>query len=360
MKCLALFTLSLVLVLSGCGTPAADPDTAQESIQIIAMDTAMLITTYGEQSVSAAYAAEGVIRDLDGRLSRANEDSEVFRLNLAAGEAAEVGEDLYFLLGRASRLSAETEGAFDVTIAPVASAWGFTEDQFRVPSQEELDALLELVDYSKVFCPPVPITSGHLTAALGPGQSIDLGAVAKGYAADRLIKVLQEYDIPRANISLGGNVLAWGSRPDGTPWRVGIQNPTRPDDQAAFAGILKLTDAFAVTSGGYQRYFEQDGKRYHHILDPATGYPADNGLASVTVVASAGPLDQWNGTMCDAYSTALFVMGEERALDFWRGHSENNFDLVLITEDGRVIITEGLANRFIQIEDSGYTYETAS
>lgn len=358
MKRPVLFALPLVLLLSGCAAPA-DPDTAQESIQVIAMDTAMLITTYGERSVSAAYAAEDVIRDLDAKLSRTNEDSEVSRLNRAAGEEAEVGRDLYFLLAAASSFSAETEGAFDITIAPVASAWGFAGDQFRTPSQEELDALLELVDYGEVRCPPSPGTSGRLTAALGPGQSIDLGGVAKGYAAGKLVEVLREYDIPRANISLGGNVLAWGDRPDGTPWRVGIQDPARPDDKTAFAGILELTDAFAVTSGGYQRYFERDGKRYHHILDPATGYPADNGLASVTVTAPVGSPEQWNGAMCDAYSTALFVMGEERALDFWRDH-KNDFELVLVTEDGRVVVTEGLADRFTPTEDSGYAYETVS
>lgn len=359
MKYSALFALTLILVLSGCAAPA-DPDTAQESIQVIAMDTAMLITTYGERSVSAAYAAEDVIRDLDATLSRTREDSEVSRLNRASGEAVEAGEDLCFLLREASRLSAETAGAFDITIAPVASAWGFAGDRFRVPAQEELDALLELVDCGGVH---VSGTAGPLTAALGPGQSVDLGAVAKGYAADRLAEVLREYGIPRANISLGGNVLAWGDRPDGTPWRIGIQDPAKPDDKTAFAGVLELTDAFAVTSGSYQRYFEQDGKRYHHILDPATGYPADSGLTSVTVVAPADAPDRWNGTMCDAYSTALFVMGEKRALDFWRdrqGEAEAAFELVLVTEDGRVAVTKGLADRFIPEEASGYAYETVS
>ena len=183
--------------------------------------------------------------------------------------------------------------------------------------------------------------------------------MAKGYAADKIVKVLQEHEVPRANINLGGNVLAYGDRPDGTPWRVGIQDPARVDEQNAFAGVLALTDSFAVTSGGYQRNFEQDGKTYHHIIDPATGYPADSGLTSVTVVAPA--LEGFlNGTMCDAYSTALFVMGEEQALDFWRDRSAGVFELVLVTEDGRVVVTEGLADRFTLDESSGYTLEVAS
>lgn len=358
--CLCFALLLFPASLSGCAP--ADPDTAQESIQVIAMDTPMLITTYGKRSVAAAYAAEDCIRDLEAALSRTDPDSEVSRLNRAGGEPVEVGEDLHFLLRDAKYLSNDTAGAFDITIAPVASAWGFTEDQFRVPSQAELDALLKLVDYEQIhFSAPPPLSnspSEPLTASLGPGQAIDLGGIAKGYAADKLVEVFQEHQVPRALAQLGGNVLAYGDRPDGAPWRVGVQDPARPEDKNAFAGVLELTDAFAVTSGGYQRYFEQDGKRYHHIIDPATGYPADSGLTSVTVVA--GLERTYAGTMCDAFSTALFIMGEERALDFWKTWEGTPFELVLVTEDDRVIVTGGLADRFTLDESSGYAYETVS
>lgn len=360
MRRLFAYILPLALLLTACAAPA-DPDKAQESIQVIAMDTAMLITTYGERSVPAAYACEDTIRDLEAKLSRTDPGSEVSRLNNAGGEPVEVGEDLHFLLHEAACLSAETAGAFDITIAPVVSAWGFGTDQFRIPSQAELDTLLETVDYNVVYDRYIP-PAGTLTAAIGPGQAVDFGAVAKGYAADKLTEVLREYEVPRANISLGGNVLAWGDRPDGTPWRVGIQDPARPGDQNAFAGVLELIDAFAVTSGGYQRFFEKDGKIYHHIIDPATGCPADSGLVSVTVVASADSQACWNGTMCDACSTALFVMGEEKALNFWRDHRTGGgaFELVLMTEDNRVVVTEGLADRFTLDETSGYAYEVVS
>lgn len=350
------FALLLALLLPACAAQA-DPDTAQESIQVIAMDTAMLITTYGERSVPAAYACEDTIRDLEAKLSRTDPGSEVSRLNNAGGEPVEVGADLERLLVLALYYRYVTDGAFNINIAPVVSAWGFTTDLFRVPAQAELDELLkrtqtepELIDFGDDFC----------LYALEPGQSVDLGAIAKGYAADKLVEVLQEYDVPRANISLGGNVLAYGDRPDGTPWRVGIQDPQRPGEQNAFAGVLELTNSFAVTSGGYQRYFEQDGKHYHHIIDPATGYPADSGLASVTVVADLGDGTAFPGTMCDAFSTALFVMGEEKALGFWRSWAGTAFELVLVTEDNRVAVTKGLADRFTLDEDSGYTYEVVS
>ena len=157
-------------------------------------------------------------------------------------------------------------------------------------------------------------------------------------------------------VSLGGNVWVCGTRPDGTAWRVGIQDPNRVEEADAYVGTLQLTGGFAVTSGGYQRYFEEDGKTYHHILDPAPGYPAARGLASVPVVAGDG---DGHGAMCDAFSTALFVMGEERALNFWRSGAYD-FDLVLVTEDGRVLVTEGIEEAFLPMEGSGYVYETVS
>ena len=359
MRRLALYLLLLTLLLSGCGA-SIDPDEAQESIQVIAMDTAMLITTYGQRSVPAAYACEDTIRDLEKQLSRTDPDSEVSRLN-NAGMLAESGAELRSILIQAGYYCQETGGAFDVTVAPVVAAWGFAGgDGYRVPSQEELDRLLELVD-------GFAIRGNGQTVSLGPGQSIDLGGIAKGYAADKIVEIFLEYEVPRGLAQLGGNVLAYGDRPDGTPWRVGIQDPAEPDDKNAFAGVLELTDAFAVTSGSYQRYFEENGKRYHHIIDPATGYPADSGLNSVTVVAGLGEGDGsgFPGTMCDAYSTALFIMGEEKALDFWRdetrwGEHGCPFEFVLVTEDGRVVVTEGLADRFTLDESSGYSYEIVS
>ena len=175
--------LNLLLSLTACFGPPVDPDTVQESIQVIAMDTAMLISTYGKRSTAAAYASEDLIRDLEAQLSRTEEDSEVSRLNAADGRPTEVGPDLAALLTAAKEYRADTGGAFDITVAPVVSAWGFTEDSFRVPAQAELETLLEKVDGSAVR---VERTAGSCTAALAPGQSADLGGIAKGYAADKL------------------------------------------------------------------------------------------------------------------------------------------------------------------------------
>lgn len=343
--------LALVLGLTACFGPPVDPDTVQESVQVIAMDTAMFISTYGRRSTGAAYASEDAIRALEDRLSRTKEDSAVSRLNQAGTlELGEQDGELAPLLDAAARYYRATGGAFDITVAPVVSAWGFTEDSFQVPAQAELDALLERVDGSAVR------VEGR-TVSLAPGQSIDLGGIAKGYAADRLTEVFREYEVPRALARLGGNILAWGDRPDGTPWRIGVQDPARPGEESAFVGVLALTGALAVTSGGYQRCFEEDGRRYHHIIDPATGYPADSGLTSVTVVADCAGEQDLPGAMCDAFSTALFVMGEERALEFRRSWTGDPFDLVLVTEDGRVVVTGGAAERFDFDTESGYVLE---
>ena len=334
--------------LTGCGG-TRDPDEAQESIQVIAMDTAMVLTAYGKESTRAVYDAEEEVRRLDALLSRTSGSSEVSMLNGAGGEMVPVGAEICTLIQTAGDFTEATGGAFDITIAPVVSAWGFTTDSYQVPDREALQTLLESVGMEHVH-----LSGG--SARLDPGTMIDLGGIAKGYTADRVAAIFQEHAVPRGKVELGGNILVIGDKPDGTAWRVGVQDPKHPDEADGLVCVLNLTDAFAVTSGSYQRYFEQDGKRYHHIIDPATGCPADSGLTSVTVVADSA---RGNGTMCDALSTALFVMGEDKALDFWRS-GVYDFQLVLVTEDGRVVVTEGLKDGFVEMEESGYTYEFVS
>ena len=343
----ALLATFLVVGLTGCGE--TDPDEAREVIQVIAMDTAMVLTAYGKESTRAVYDAEEEVRRLDALLSRTSGSSEVSMLNGAGGEMVPVGAEICTLIQTAGDFTEATGGAFDITIAPVVSAWGFTTDSYQVPDREALQTLLESVGMEHVH-----LSGG--SARLDPGTMIDLGGIAKGYTADRVAEIFQEHAVPRGKVELGGNILVIGDKPDGTAWRVGVQDPKHPDEADGLVCVLNLTDAFAVTSGSYQRYFEQDGKRYHHIIDPATGCPADSGLTSVTVVADSA---RGNGTMCDALSTALFVMGEDKALDFWRS-GVYDFQLVLVTEDGRVVVTEGLKDGFVEMEESGYTYEFVS
>ena len=349
MKRFSILIAVLCLCLTGCGK-----QTTEATAQIFAMDTVMEVAAYGEHAEQAVKYTEKRIEELENRLSRTKADSLVSGLN-RDGSIRHLTYDYWNLIARAKEYRDATNGAFDITIAPVMDAWGFTGDSFRIPEQSELDELLKHVNSDEIQIQEEPAHS----VTLGEGQAIDLGGIAKGYTSDCVEAVFYDHEIENGKISLGGNVFVLGTKPDGSDWRVGIKDPR---NESGLAAILSLRDAYAITSGGYERYFEENGKTYHHIIDPSTGYPADSGLLSVTVVAADNGPD-WagagNGAMCDAFSTALFVMGEEQALDFWR-NGGYDFDLVLVTEDGRVVITAGLADRFEEVKDSGYTYETVS
>lgn len=349
MKRFSILIAALCLCLTGCGK-----QTTEAAAQIFAMDTVMEVAAYGEHAEQAVKSTEKRIEELENRLSRTKADSLVSGLN-RDGSIRHLTYDYWNLIARAKEYRGATNGAFDITIAPVMDAWGFTGDSFRVPEQSELDELLKYVNSDEIQIQEEPAYS----VTLGEGQSIDLGGIAKGYTSDWVEQTFRANGIESGKISLGGNVFVLGTKPDGSDWRVGIKDPR---NESGLAAILSLRDAYAITSGGYERYFEENGKTYHHIIDPATGYPADSGLLSVTVVAADNGPD-WagagNGAMCDAFSTALFVMGEEQALDFWR-NGGYDFDLVLVTENGRVVITAGLADRLEEVKDSGYTYETVS
>lgn len=345
MKRITAMLLAVLLAVSvaGCGAKSAEE-------QLIAMDTVIALRMEGAQAKQALQEATQQIYDLEALLSRTRESSEVTRLNEAGGERVEVSAPVTQLLRWAEDYRRLTDGAFDITVAPVCDAWGFTDEERQVPAADVLRERLALVGSQRIRLDG----SG---AALGEGQQIDLGGIAKGYASDLMRDLFETYEIRRGTVSLGGNVYVRGTKEDGSLWMVGVQDPKQPES-SALVGMVGLCDAFAVTSGGYQRYFEQDGKVYHHIIDPATGYPANSGLTSVTVVADADS-GEAAGTMCDALSTALFVMGEERALAF-RRECGLAFELILVTEDDRVIVTDGIAEHFVPSQEEVYAYETTS
>jgi thiamine biosynthesis lipoprotein len=326
MKRLAVPLLLLLALLPGCGaTPAAtEPVTGT----VFAMDTVMDLTIYGAESDLSD--AEDLIDDLEGKLSVTDQDSEIYAVNRDGGGT--LTDDAADLLTQALALCADTGGALDLSIYPVVRAWGFTTGNYAVPDQETLDELLAHVDYTE-------INLDGDTVTLAPGMEIDLGSVAKGYTGDRILALLRENGVTSALLNLGGNVQALGSKPDGSPWRVAVQSPAGD----GYLGALEVTDQAVITSGGYERYFEQDGVTYWHIIDPSTGSPARSGLISVTIVGSSG-------LVCDGLSTALFVMGLEDAADFWR--SREDFEAVLVTEDGQVYVTQGLADTFTLLDDS--------
>jgi thiamine biosynthesis lipoprotein len=339
------FLLALsFLCLAGCGAPTVGD--VGTSAQIFAMDTIMNVTVFGETGEASVQAARTEITRLEQLLSRTRNDSQISTINAHAGDGVEVPveSDLAQLLLFAKSVQQDLPGCFDITIAPVMDAWGFTKEAYHVPTQSELDALLPLVNSENLLVD----TEASTVQLAQAGMELDLGALAKGFAAGRVQAVLEAQGVTCAMLDLGGNITVLGTKEDGSSWRIAVKNP---QDTSTYLGILSLQDETASTSGGYERYFEEDGVRYHHIIDPETGYPAQSGLLSVSVI-SADPL------LADALSTALFVAGEEQALKFWR--ESDDFELVLCTQDNRVVVTEGLEERFqFKGEELGYTYETA-
>lgn len=310
---MAVCGLALLLFFTLCGCGAQ-----RQTGEWFAMDTVMTAAVYG--SADALDAVEAETYRLDALLAAQKDDSEIAAVN----DGAEVvSEETAALLRRALEIAAETNGAYDPTVYPLMRAWGFTDGNYRVPADAELDALLQTTGWTEVS------VDGR-TASLPEGFALDLGGIGKGYAAGRCKEILKAHGVTSALLSLGGNVSALGSKPDGTAWTVAIEDP----DGGAYLGTVQITDQCVVTSGGYQRYFEQDGVRYWHILDPETGKPARSGMKSVTIVSA-------DDTLADALSTALFVMGPERAADFWREHRAE-FGAVWLTDDGRLFVTEGL------------------
>lgn len=315
--------LVAALMLAGCGaqTSAEEPSQSRE---VYAMDTVMTLEAYGQNADAALDEAVAEIERLDALWSIASSDGEIARLN--AEKQITASADTLALLTRAKEISAATDGLFSTTIAPLMEAWGFTSGDYRVPDEAELSALLAHVDDEE-------IAISDSTVTIPADAKVDLGGIAKGFTSARVMEIFRENGVESGILSLGGNVQALGTKPDGSLWRVGLQDPA--DERALFA-TLELADKAVITSGAYERNFEQDGIVYHHIIDPRTGYPAESGLSSVTIVSD-------DGTLADGLSTALFIMGKEAAVEFWRSHRDD-FDMVLLADDGAVTVSAGIAD----------------
>lgn len=314
------------MFLSGC-VGADEKSNEEHTSSFFAMDTYMSFSAYGENADTALEKAQNEITRLESLLSVTDKESDIYTINHSNGQNVEVSEDTAELISFALDMAEKTGGALEPTIYPVLTAWGFTTDENRIPSKDEITELLKSVGYDKV-----EINKNSVN--LPSNMMLDLGAVGKGYAGDAAINLLREEGITSALISLGGNIQAIGLKPDGSKWRLGLRDPF----SEGTLGTLEVSDLAVVTSGNYEKYFiGDDGNTYGHIIDPATGCPVENGLESVTVIAKEGKL-------CDALSTSLFVMGLDKASDYWKAHQD--FEMILITENGEIYLTEGIKNSF--------------
>ena len=306
----------LIISLSAC-----TGQTVKTSFE--AMDTVMSLNICGSSDIADRIKEKA--EAMDKALSAVDEGSEIYALNRDG--KAELSKDAAGLLERSLELCAELDGYFDVTVYPAVYEWGFTTGGFKVPDDDRLAELAAKIDYRAV-----DIDGGSVT--LPDGVMLDLGAAAKGSLADEALAILGDSAATYAVLDLGGTIALYGSKPDGSPFRIGIADPAQP---SAYLGLLALSGGVAATSGGYERYFEEGGKRYIHILDPKTARPVDNGVASVTVVAD-------EGIAADALSTALFVMGAQKAAEYYKANG--GFEYALLTGSDELYLSEGLEQRF--------------
>lgn len=304
----------------------------------LCMNTVITQKVIGNNAEKAMRDCSDELKRLEAMLTFFSEDSDIARINRSAGESfVAISADTLKVLSAAKEFSSVSGGAFDITMAPIIRCWNVNSPEHRIPEQAEIADLLKLVDSNDLV-----VNEANRSAYLKrKGQMIDLGGIAKGYAADRAKAIYLENGIESAFINLGGNVLVIGGKPDGSPWRVGIQDPRGAMN--SFIGVLSLKNKTVVTSGDYQRYFMKGDKRYHHILDPRTGYPSNSGIIGATIVADVS-MD------ADALSTAAFVMGIDAALNMLTKYE--GVEAVLVTEDKKIVITKGLRDLFTPVDSS--------
>jgi FAD:protein FMN transferase len=315
------------------------------------MDTLVGIRAYGRDeaqlkgAVIAAYAEMQRIADLSDRFpapgSAAYKASDVCLINENAGiRPVRVHREIIDMLLLAKRFHTLSGGAFDVTIGPVMDLWGFAGENPKVPSPGKIPETLSLVDDGSLL-----VNEKDETVFLArKGMKLDLGAVAKGYASESAVRILKERGVARALIDAGGNIRAIGRKSGASPWKIGVKDPR---EEGGIIAIIPLEDGAAVTSGDYYRYFESGGKRYHHILDPRSGYPASANMSVTVVTKDAGA--------ADCLSTVFFVLGPERSIEL--AERMKGVDLFIVTTDRRILHTRNLRGRVEVMGGGSYRYD---
>lgn len=327
------------------GNMAENNEEKYEEIQFF-MDTPITITVYSsnetqaQEALAAAFASYERIEQLTTRFRNAqngSELSEVEQINNLAGIApVTVGEDVFYILQQSLYFCSLSEGSFNPLVGPVMDLWGFGTAEQRLPEEKEIQALLPLLDWREIV-----LDAERKTVYLPRrGMALDLGGVAKGYAADLAAVALRDRGVDRAIINAGGNIYALGTRPDGRPWRVGIQDPRNSEE---IVGIIEVSDRAVVSSGDYERFFLVDEQRYHHIIDPDSGRPAD-GLWQTTIVSESA-------MEADILSTAVFVLGVEKGNSLLE---ERQLGGVLVAEDGGIHVRQSAAVGVHLVEREGY------
>lgn len=336
-KTIILSVFVVALLLAGC---AQGNDKPKSSIkQTFIMNTLVRVKVYGPKPDEVIEEAFDELDRIENLMSANITDSEVSTINDNAGlKPVKVGKDTFTVIKLAKEYAAKTDGLFDPSIGPLVDLWGIGTKQRKIPTKEEIKEVLTLVDYKKII-----LDHEKQTVYLAQkGMKIDVGGIAKGYAADLVKDIFNKHGIKSAFIDIGGNIMVHGQKPDDTDWKVGIQDPRSARND--LTAVFEVADQTVVTSGDYERYFEEDGIRYHHILNPKTGYPARTGLMSATAIGDSS-------FHADALSTSIYLLGREKGMELAQ---EMGYEAVVIIEDKKVYPTKGLEGN-IQITNEEYS-----
>lgn len=328
-----LLCLAMMLPLAACG------ENRKVQKEIYSMDTIMTLTAYGKQAEAGLAAAESVILAMDVMLDPELSTSTVYAINHANGNATTVSAQIAKMLTTAKIVYDQSGGALDLSLYPLIKRWGFVDQKYYKPTEAEVLEDLSRLCFDKITLTSFPATGSYSLTIPEYGE-LTFGAVAKGCASENAIDAMRQVGVKSGIISLGGNVQTLGLKPDGSLWKVALQDPENPD---GYVGVIAVGETAVVTSGPYQRNFVIKGVTYHHILNPATGHPSGSSLRSVTILCE-------DGTMADCLSTAMFVLGETKALNYWRQYG--GFEMILITTDDRIVCTKGLLEEFTLSPDA--------
>ena len=313
-------------VLCGCR------NLQKSSLSFQAMNTFVSVQTFGENSKNVNQKIKARLSELESLFSTTDSSSEIYKLNHSS-EKIQVSSATYSLLSYSVKMAEIFNGHFNPALFPVIREWGFTTGNYHVPSQEKINFLLKKTDFSQIQF------FDDNFVQLQDSMSVDFGSVAKGFASDEIVKILSENNILSALIDFGGNIIAFGEKPDSSFWRIGIKNPFGGEVSLA----VKVKNQMVITSGGYERFFtDENQKKYIHIFDGKTGFPVENEIESVTIICE-------NGLYADTLSTALFIIGSENAVSFWR--ERKDFQMIILQKDGSILYTSPLESQIEILSD---------
>lgn len=331
----AVLCIALALPLAGCG------ETVENQSTVYAMDTTMTLIAYGNNGQKGLRAAESIILSLDAALDPDLETGIVYKMNHANGQSTVVSGQIADMINTARTVYTQSKGALDLTIYPLIKRWGFTDANYYVPTEEEIASDLSRLCFDKLVLTPFP-SSGSYSVSMPEYGEISFAAAARGCASANAVEAMRQAGVTSGVVSMSGTVQTLGRKPNGSNWSVAITDPNAP---STYFGVVNVAETAIVTSGAYQKNFinKADGKFYHHILKPTSGYPVNGVLSSVTVICE-------DGIMADCLSTALYILGETAALNYWRTYG--GFEMVLVTNDNRVVCTSGLIEQFTLTSDN--------